>query len=161
VRLHVLAQQRTRLSDVDRGVLFIAGQNPNRDSRAHELLDAPRNAVLQFVLDGGGAEQLQLFLDGLGARRDFLVPLLQALRRIRVRRVPRRVLRFRERALGETQRAQTARRVVVHVRLRRRGVRLPARDVPQPLVHDAVCALAVQNNLALWDARDDAHALAR
>ena len=159
VNVHVVPDQRTRLRDVDGGVLLIPGEHPHRDPPAHHLLDRARYPVLELILDGGGADQEEVLLDDLRRRLEFLVALLEALRRLGVRHVPRVVLRLRHLPDGQTQRAQAALGVVVHVLLGHVGVLLV--PVREPVVYDRVGTLAVEHDLVLGGTNDDAHALTR
>ena len=57
--------------------LLVACEDPDADARGRQTLDALRDAVLQLVLDGGAAQQLQPPLDLLSYCRQPLVPPLQ------------------------------------------------------------------------------------
>ena len=94
MNVHVVPDQSARLRDVNRRVLLVAGEHPHRDASAHHLLDRARHPVLELVLDGRGANEEEVLLDDLRRRLKFLVSLLQALRSLSVRDIPRVVLRL-------------------------------------------------------------------
>mmetsp|Transcript_30175 Transcript_30175/g.57950 ORF Transcript_30175/g.57950 Transcript_30175/m.57950 type:complete len:865 (-) Transcript_30175:203-2797(-) len=156
---HVVQQQAARRPDVDGRLHLVPRQHPHVDAAGLQLLNRFRDAVLQLVLDGGGAQQLQVLLNELGH-------LLQLLGAVVQRRpcegklfLELRPLLLAHLALRQAQRAQALLRALLQVLLGLlgKGVSLGA----QPLENDVVRALAVQPDLPVGLlAGDDGHTLA-
>mmetsp|Transcript_16698 Transcript_16698/g.41752 ORF Transcript_16698/g.41752 Transcript_16698/m.41752 type:complete len:678 (+) Transcript_16698:123-2156(+) len=160
---HVLGEEPAGQRDGDGGLHLVARQHPQPDAASRQLLDARGHAILQLVLDGRAAQQLQALLHLLAQRVEPLVAVL-AQRRLGVNVAPRPVgvEVGLDLAVGQAQRAQARAAKVLHVRggqvLERQVLRVA---VVQALVDDGVGALAQQQQPAALVAHDDRLALAR
>mmetsp|Transcript_82026 Transcript_82026/g.240803 ORF Transcript_82026/g.240803 Transcript_82026/m.240803 type:complete len:619 (-) Transcript_82026:845-2701(-) len=108
--LHILGEQPARPCDADRSFHLVARENPDADSREAQLLDGFGHLVLQPVLDGRGAQELQgtARLQLLGQARDLLSFVGDQRLRLRVAGVPSVVMLLAKCARGEAQRPQAA-----------------------------------------------------
>jgi len=55
--IHILSIRDSFLTDVDGGLLFVSGEDPDLDVGLHQSGDGLGNAGLQTVLYGRGAQQ--------------------------------------------------------------------------------------------------------
>ena len=60
---HVVREVTTRVRDVDGRVLLVAREHPDLDARQAQRLECIGHVLLQLVLDGRGANELQLVLN--------------------------------------------------------------------------------------------------
>eukprot|EP00760_Papus_ankaliazontas_P014970 PhM_4_TR16204/c0_g1_i1/m.42220 len=158
VHVHAGVEEGARHGDVHSGLHLVARQHPDLDARTQHRVDARRDALLQFVLNGGDAQELKVGLDFVGEHRDLVLHVFRlALVHGDDFAVPRRVFRFGETAARDAQSAQPIERELSHHSAR--GL-VPLLYTGELRKHGAVRPFAVQIELpcAVVE-RHDAHAL--
>jgi len=66
--VHALRQKLGRLSDGDGGLEFVTGEHPHADAALENIVNGLGHVVLEGVLDGGGAKDVQVALHVLRQR---------------------------------------------------------------------------------------------
>ena len=64
--MHRRFEKITGVSNVDRRLEFVAGQDPDPHLGGEQLLDRVRNVVLELVLDRGSTDQFESDYRGCG-----------------------------------------------------------------------------------------------
>ena len=119
VRVH----QRARVGDAHRGLELIPREHPHEHASLAERRDGLWDALLEFILHGGGAHQFAIAFDRLGDVGEAILAVHQRRRRRAVRRVPRRELGLGEVAARQHERAETLARERVKVFSNRANLR--------------------------------------
>ncbi|KAJ2864202.1 hypothetical protein GGH94_003066 [Coemansia aciculifera] len=157
--LHVAVEQVAAVPDVDGRLRLVAREHPQLDAGQRQLRDRLGHAVLQLVLDGSPANQLQLALDAVAHALDLGVAVIQAGHGLVVANAPLRILGLVEEPVAQAQRAQPV--VGKQLEVVERGLAQAVLVGADALQDDRVGALAQKHDAPVLAPHDDRHALPR
>mmetsp|Transcript_150522 Transcript_150522/g.483914 ORF Transcript_150522/g.483914 Transcript_150522/m.483914 type:complete len:341 (+) Transcript_150522:2020-3042(+) len=124
-------------ADVPGGLKLVAGQDPQFDARNTELLNGVRHLVLELILDGRDADDVEVHLDLLSNLVQGCFPVRQGSLGLLILHQPRNGDRLRDLALPDEQRPES-----LCAEIRQEFIQLLVLGVFRcPLLHHVVCAL--------------------
>ena len=156
-QLHGLRQELARVPDVDCSLLLVAREHPDLDPSVGQVADGLRDADLQLVLNGGGAEQEHVLLDQLARCVDLLAAVDDRGRSFVVDHQPLLVLHLGQLGHRQAQRPEAVGGEPLEVLVRGLGKGLLG--LVETVVDDVVGALAVQLDGPRGGPHDHGHTL--